>query len=344
MQPELCVTTSAPTAPEQALDTLRTYADHPSALLAMNRHTSRFQVPDIGGMIAYRFAGRAHVVMVAGITAAPDKRAALLDRFLQWACRERRKVVAVQLLRGDAELFVSRGFSVNQIGASYSVTLEQFKLSGTPFIKLRNKISRARRSGVRVLELGADLLATAPVWDAIATIDREWIGEKGAKELAFLIGEVGAPADFDRSYKRIFVAMLNDTPVAYVLYTASFGQHSGWMHDLSRRKPDAPSGVMELINVTAVERFIAEGARMLNFGFTPLTSLNPAHELPAFSRMTAWAFQQLAQHGSFIYPAQAQLQYKLKWAPDLVQPEYVAFERGGTLGGLWQFLRLTRAI
>lgn len=327
------------------VDVLRRHADHPSALLAVNQETLRFRAPDIDGLIAYRPAGRHHLVMVAGITAAPGQRAALLDRFLDWARRERRKVVAVQMFRDDAVLFASRGFRVNQIGASYSVSLDRFRISGTPFIKLRNKISRARRSHVSVHELGADVPVTPRIRDAIAAIDREWIKDKGAKELAFLIGEVGALDRLDRSVRRLFVAMQNDETVAYVLYTASFGRHAGWMHDLTRRKPDATTGVMELINITAIERFKAEGAGMLNFGFTPLTSLADEHEIVgAHSRATAWTFRKLARHGSFIYPAEAQLQYKLKWAPDLIQPEYIAFQNGATASGLWQFLRLTRAI
>jgi lysylphosphatidylglycerol synthetase-like protein (DUF2156 family) len=338
---------AAPANPEtaRAVQTLRAHADHPSALLAINRETACYCLPGIDGLVAYRLAGRRHLVMIAGIAAAHDERAALLDGFLHWARREGRKVVAVQMLREDAELFASRGFSVNQIGASYSVRLDRFKISGTPFIKLRNKISRARRSGITVLELGVDLPASAGIWDAIAAIDQAWIKDKGAKELAVLIGELGAAEAFDRSIKRLFIAVAGDVPVAYILYTASFGKHAGWMHDLTRRMPDTVAGVMELINITAIERFKAEGAPLLNFGFTPLTSLSEGNELPgAYSRVTAWAFRQLNRHGSFIYPAEAQLQYKLKWAPDLIQPEYIAFQKGATLSGLWQFLRVTRAV
>jgi hypothetical protein len=36
--------------------------------------------------------------------------------------------------------------------------------------------------------------------------------------------------------------------------------------------------------------------------------------------------------------------YKLKWAPDLVQPEYVAFAGGISLRSVWALLRLTNAV
>lgn len=330
-----------------AIEILTRYADHPSAYLAINRETRHFTAPDCEGMIAYRFAGARYVVIVAGIMAAPAQRAALLERFLEWARAQRRKVIAVQFFRDDAELLVQRGFRVNQIGASYSVALPKFKLAGTPFMKLRNKISRARRDGVEVLELGVELETTEDIRRKLHDIDASWLNSKGrhTKELAFLIGEIGDLTALDRSLKRLFVAVRNGEVLGYILYAATFGAYRGWMHDLTRRVPDAPPGVMELINLTAIERFKAEQVPLLNLGFTPLTSLDREQELPSgYSPITGWLVRKLAKYGSFIYPAETQLQYKLKWAPDVIRPEYIAFQGGFSLGGLWSFLRLTHAI
>ena len=161
------------------------------------------------------------------------------------------------------------------------------------------------------MELGNDLPVSPELAQSIRGIDDEWIRGKHAKELEFLVGEVGDLTSMDyvtERTKRIFVAMTDGAPVAYVLdETASFGASRGWMHDLSRRLSQAPTGTMELINITAIERFKAERAEMLNFGFTPLTALDPEHEIPgAWSRMAAWIFKQLALRGSFIcYPAQS---------------------------------------
>lgn len=324
---------------------LASYAQHPSAWLAMNRETQRFFAPGIDGMLAFRPAGKRHLALVAGIHAPVAQRGALLDRFLAWAGSQHRRVFAVQMLGDDAELFAARGFLVNQIGASYGVTLSSFKLSGGRFIKLRNKISRAHRSGVEVAELNRDLVAGSDIAQSLDEIDKQWLKAKRAKELQFLIGEVGDVRSLDAGTHRVFVATLEGRVVAYILYTVSFGRYAGWMHDLTRRLPDAPAGVMEAINAFAIARFKAEGAGMLNLGFTPLTSLAQEYELPNASHpVTAWVFRKLARHGQAIYPAQDQLQYKLKWAPDVALPEYVAFERGATPGSLWQFLRLTGAV
>ncbi len=85
---------------------------------------------------------------------------------------------------------------------------------------------------------------------------------------------------------------------------------------------------MEALNATAMERMSADGAGWLHFGFTPFTGLSDEHELPCASRTFTRCVRLLARHGERIYPAAAQLEYKRKWAPHVVLPEYIAF-RGG---------------
>ena len=156
-----------------------------------------------------------------------------------------------------------------------------------------------------------------------------------------MVGQRGGPAQPSR---RLFAA-LDQTGIvlAYVSFSPVYGARSGWLHDLSRRRPDAPPGVLELIVVTAIETFLAEQASHLHFGFTPFTNLSPEYEVAGASRVTAHILQFLAKHGSAIYPAASQLAYKEKWGPDLVQPEYIAFQGGISLRRVWNLLRVTNA-
>ena len=72
----------------------------------------------------------------------------LLAGFLDFARVQRRKVVTVQLMWQDAELYATYGFTVNQLGADYARELSAFSLRGKTYVQLRNKVSRARRAGV----------------------------------------------------------------------------------------------------------------------------------------------------------------------------------------------------
>jgi lysylphosphatidylglycerol synthetase-like protein (DUF2156 family) len=313
-------------------------AENPSAFLALNDETCHFTVDGIDGVVAYRLAGRRTIVQLGGVFADPADQALLLAAFLDFAHVQRRKVVTVQLMRQDAELYATYGFTVNQLGADYARELSGFSLRGKRHMQLRNKVSRARRAAVSVVEADNDRLG--PQLDEI---DRLWLRSKGrhVKELKLMVGQRGGAAQPSR---RLFAALDSAGSVlAYVSFSPVYGTQSGWLHDLSRRRPDAPPGVLELIVVTAVETFQAERASHLHFGFTPFTSLSPEHEVAGASRVAARILQFLAKHGSAIYPAASQLAYKEKWGLDLVQPEYIAFQGGISLRRLRGLLRVTNA-
>lgn len=319
------------------LSAIKAYSDNPSAFLALNSRTEYFTAADVEGMIAYRERGRV-LVQFGGPFAPPEHAEHLLRRFLESAAQRRRRVVAVQLQRADAELYARHGFTVNQLGASYAVDLSRFTLRGSPFVKLRNKISRALRGGLVVEEADAGSRR-----DDLAAIDREWLRGKGrhTKELQFLVGELAG--DY-QPHRRLFLGSIDGTPVGYISYSPVYGTRPGWLHDLSRRRSHEPPGVMEAINKAAIDAFSAEGAGWLHFGFTPFTALSAERELPAASPAVTRIVRGLATHGRLVYPAASQLAYKEKWAPHAVLSDYVAFHGRPRLGAIWQLLRISNAI
>ncbi|ARZ66983.1 hypothetical protein SMD11_1322 [Streptomyces albireticuli] len=324
-------------APDEIHKLLQRYADNPSAFLALNERTEHFRADGLDGFVAYRASGR-HLLQFGGPFAHPAERAALLAAFRAHAARSRKRVIAVQLQSEDARLYAANGFTVNRLGSSYAIRLADFTLRGKPFVRLRNKISRARRSGLVVEE--ADPFAT----DAeLTAIDRDWLRGKGrfTKELAFLVGErLGAAAPS----RRLFVGRIEGAAVGYISYSPVYGTRPGWLHDLTRRRREAPPGVMEAINATAVEAFSAEGAPWLHLGFTPFVGLDSEPEPPGAGAGVARIVRFLAAHGEKVYPSRTQLAYKEKWAPHVVLPEYLAFEGRPSLGAIVRLMRVANAI
>jgi lysylphosphatidylglycerol synthetase-like protein (DUF2156 family) len=293
-------------------------AENPSSFLALNEGNSYFTSAGRTGFIAYRAAGE-YLVQFGGPFAPAETYPELLRSFLDFAAESGRKVVSVQLQRSDATVYAAHGFTVNQIGASYAIELSRFSLQGTRFMQLRNKISRAIRAGLTIVEASAD------DWYAMMhRIDDEWLAAKGehARQLEFLVGQYGGPL---QRHRRLFVGLIDSRPVGYISYSPVYGSRRGWMHDLSRRLPGDPPGVMEAINKAAIDCFQAEGVAWLHFGFTPFTGLDGALEVSGYSP----AFQQfmhlLWEYGEQVYPARSQLAYKGKWGQTVVLPEYVAF-------------------
>lgn len=334
-------TVTLDTASRQLLGTVRraveSYADNPSAFLALNSGNSYFTRPDIDGVVAYRPSGR-HLVQFGGPLAPAGTYGRLLEQFAAFAKSNGKKVVAIQLQQSDAAAYADFGFTVNQVGASYAVDLAAFTLRGSKFVRLRNKISRAFRSGLTVTEVEASSWTAA-----MARLDTKWLASKGkhAKPLEFLVGEYGGPM---QRHRRLFIGRIDGELVGYISYSPVHGGRPGWLHDLSRRLPVGPPGIMEAINSTAIEAFRSEHAPWLHFGFTPFTGLDLEFEVATSSRWFRGLVGQLAERGAAVYPAQTQLAYKNKWAPHAVLPEYIAFSNRASVGGFLQVFKAANAL
>ena len=313
------------------------WIDHPSGYLALSPRNQRFTHPSARGFVSYRVQGK-HLAMFGGVHAPPEERGALLDAFLAQAEFRRREVIVVQMRASQIALFEQRGFVINQFGTSYGIDLRRFNLRGTAKMQLRNKINRARKLGLRIAEVGCEYPRNEQTFARLRAISAEWMRRKG-KELDFMVGELGDP---DQTARRIFTVVTDASDViGFITYVPSFGEKPGYLHDLTRRIVSSPPGAMELCNQFAIERMAAEGVPYLHFGFTPF--ITSAAEPPSANRLVAWAIRQVRKHGSLVYPAESQAQYKLKWGPDIIESEYLA-ARPMSLRAIIDLLMLTKAL
>jgi hypothetical protein len=312
--------------------------DHPSGYLALSARNRFFTASDIDGFIPYRERGR-HFIAFGGIHAEQAVRERLLDAFIAEANRRKRGVIVVQARENQVALFQSRGFTVNQFGTSFTLRLRGYTLGGTRKMKLRNKISRARAAGLRVVEVGREIARDEAAFDLLRSISAAWLADKGKKELDFMVGEIGTPEDPAR---RIFLTLdPQDRPVSFITYVPVWGDRPGYLHDLTRKLPDAPVGAMELCNAEAMQRFSNEGVEFLHLGFTPFVT--QGDEPSSASRLVTWFVGKLRKYGKAVYPAEAQASYKLKWGPDILEPEFFA-ARPLSLRAVVDTLVITRSI
>jgi lysylphosphatidylglycerol synthetase-like protein (DUF2156 family) len=326
-------------ASDMALDAIQRYpdADNPSSFLAVNEGNSYFHLPGTPGVIVYRPAGE-YLVQFGGPFAPAEARPRLLRAFVDFADEQSREIVAVQLQGADAPEYLDQGFVVNQMGASFAVDLATFGMRGTAFMRLRNKISRALRTGLAIREVPLE-----PWFQAMQDLDAAWLTTKGedVAKLEYLVGQYGGR---HQPLRRLFIGTIDARLIGYISYSPVYGSMPGWMHDLSRRQPDSPPGVMEAINKTAIETFQQEKVPWLHFGFTPFTELSERLQFPGYSRAFHWFMGHLWANGEQVYPAQTQLAYKEKWHPDVVLPEYVAFQHRASIRALVHVFRACNAV
>ncbi|QLH19359.1 DUF2156 domain-containing protein [Streptomyces sp. Rer75] len=311
-------------------------AENPSSFLAVNEGNSYFTLPGRPGVIVYRPAGD-YLIQFAGPFAPDDSYVDLVYAFAEFAQQQNRRHAAIQLQKRDAEIYARHGFTVNQVGASYAVNLSTFTLAGSRYMQLRNKISRALRSGLTITE------ADYEQWqDGVRNIDTRWLPLKGegARPLEYLVGQTGGKM---QKHRRLFIGHIDGEAIGYVLYSPVYGTNKGWMHDLSRRLPDSPAGVMEAINKSAIDVFREEGIPWLHFGFTPFTNLSDDREVPGHSQGFKWLMNYLWEN-QVVYPATSQLAYKQKWNQSLVLTEYAAFPGKASAEGFVNIWRAANAM
>jgi phosphatidylglycerol lysyltransferase len=317
------------------------YGEHPSLFLVFNREISSFTVPNTTGYIPFRDDGKC-LFILTGVISADAEKEVLLTHFIQYAQKHKREICGVQIRKEQVSLFEKSGFQVNQMGCSYSLDLERFSLSGTAFMSLRNKLSRAKIAGVSVHELGVDFPKGEKQVQRMAEITAEWLNEKGNKLLSFMVGELNA-SELDK--ERIFVAVKDGEIIGFISYVPSFGKYQGWMHDLTRRAKEVPPGTMELINVEAINRFKREGEKYLNFGFTPFFGVcSETDHYASRSLLLSRIIYFLEHYGQMIYPALSQVAYKRKWRPMEQSPEYFAAYKKFRVTHLLRLMKLTNAL
>ncbi|ACE85756.1 bifunctional lysylphosphatidylglycerol flippase/synthetase MprF [Cellvibrio japonicus] len=327
---------------DQVVAYLNRYANHPSSFLATNQATSHFSLPGIEGFIPYRDDQKC-IFQICGVIAAEQDRATLLQAFIEKTTREKKALCCVQIRADQIALYEKYGFSINQMGLSYTLDLHRFTTAGTPFVSMRNKIKRAQKAGVKVHELGKDIPWTDKLRGELDAITQSWLATKGNKPLLeFMVGEMAPETEH---YRRLFGAFLDDQLIGFVSYVPSHGDLGGWMHDLSRRQKEVPPGVMELINITAIDRFKTEQVNYLNFGLTPFCGIKPELDKYASrSRFLSRLLNFLEKYGQAVYPAINQVAYKKKWQPLAETAEYVGFYGGFKLGHLYRLMKITRSI
>lgn len=325
----------------EIIDTLKNSDCHHLSILAANPQNELFRATYEQGKVAYKNQGN-YIFTIGGILAKKENKLNVYREFSSFAKAKNKRIVALHSTLDDLEILQQYNYSINQLGSSYSIDIRQFSFTGKNHATMRNKINKARRKGLIVQEI-RNHEQFISLRDSLEEIDAEWLANKAAKELAFMVIDKSI-VDFPSENYRLFVARCEENILAYILYTRSYGEYKGWVHDLSRQRNNAPMGTLPLINIEAIEEFKKTEEKYLNFGFTPLADLSQEWEITGkeskiFSRIARF----LQKHGNAIYPSQGQRQYKMSWRPNIIKPEYIAFQGGFKIGALLAFLKITNS-
>jgi phosphatidylglycerol lysyltransferase len=147
---------------------------------------------------------------------------------------------------------------------------------------------------------------------------------KGNQELGFLLGSLGLER---ASAKRYFIARAEKGTgriEGFVVCEPIFGR-SGYYLDVTRRRPDAVRGTMELLTTEILRLLREERYEMASMGLAPLALLDDPDLLdhPVLARLMRFVYDRV----NLNYDFKLLYRYKAKYHPHTWEPRYFCFNQ-----------------
>lgn len=210
-----------------------------------------------------------------------------------------------------ASLLSKKGFLVNEIGVEIVIDLAEFSLSGGEKSYLRCQKNRALKDGVNVREL----LCTDVGPDSLRSLSEEWRRKKivSSRELSFLSRPI---VYADEADVRKFFAYRNDNLIGFGGFDPIYRDKAviGYLANTLRAVGNANYSIQDLIILKAMDTFKQEGKEILSLGFLPLFDVSDNGEF-RYSRVFKALFQNVYEHGSWIYEFKDLAFHKTRYRP-----------------------------
>ena len=207
---------------------------------------------------------------------------------------------------------------------------------------VRAATNKARREGVVVSEHDPFAKDAAAINDELNKISEAWLSCKGNHELGFVLGSL----TLDRpSAKRYFIARSENGTgrvEGFIVCEPIYGR-SGYYLDVTRRRPDAIRGTMELLSTEILRLVGDEGYQMASMGLAPLALLDDPDLLdhPVLARVMRFFYERV----NLNYDFKHLYRYKAKYHPHRWEPLYFCFnQRRLSLSMLYAVIQVRNAL
>jgi phosphatidylglycerol lysyltransferase len=307
--------------PEAKLDSwVRRYGTSSNSYVLLEGPKSYFTSPGVDGFLAYQIS--AGVALIAGDpVCAPQQARRLIHDF---ASAMMRPVGAYQVSPSTLEAFRQEGFADVQIGKEAIFNLDRFTLAGGQMELVRAATNKARRAGVVVSEHDPYARDAEGINNELREISAEWLKGKGNHELGFVPGSLGLD---HLSAKRYFIARSENgcgRIEGFIVCEPIYGS-SGYYLDVTRRRPDAVRGTMELLTTEILRLLRGEGYRMASMGLAPLALLDDPdlENHPVLARLMRFVYESV----NLNYDFKLLYRYKAKYHPQTWEPRYFCFNQ-----------------
>ncbi len=326
------------------------YGDSSVSAFALAPDSDYFFSPNGRAVIAYRF--ESNVLLGIGDPIGPEDELPALLRSFALFCQEHGWAPSFFQSRPErSPHYKALGWRSIHIGEDPILHPDRFSLEGSEMGDVRRATRKLEEAGweARAYVPGINPIDPAAsqegMMEQLRAISADWMHTRHGEEKGFCMGR------FDPAWIRTSWVMAAWHPgekraAAFVTWVPIWARR-GWALDLTRRRADAPNGVMDFLIVKSVEAARERGDAALSLSLSALASVEKPAEREPPDRSRAFLMKHLAR----FYDFEGLFRWKKKFAPDfedrfLVYPDplalprvALALARAQSPGGLHSYFR-----
>ncbi|MDP4118855.1 MAG: phosphatidylglycerol lysyltransferase domain-containing protein [Bacillota bacterium] len=293
------------------------FGQNPMSYLSLEADKKYFFGEKADGVCSYKVVK--NVFVVCGDIICDKKDGLLfLSEILSFCNQNNYSILFLNITETFLSLYKMAGFGVSKYGEDACIKLSDYNLEGGKVAKVRAAINHANNAGISVYEYKPLKEKNHEIEHEIQEISEEWLAKKTGNEMVFMLGGVGLDDPLDRRY--FYASDKEGNMLGFVVFLP-YDSGMGYLADVTRRKNNAPQGVLEKIIYEAFMKMREEGVIWGNMGLSPLYNVAEKDKATITEKLFAYIYDNMS-HG---YDFKALNHAKSKYAPTDWMPRYLAY-------------------
>jgi phosphatidylglycerol lysyltransferase len=293
------------------------YGKNPISYLAYEKDKKYFFGTNVEGVVAYTVAADT-AVCCGDIICNPDEASLFLAEFMIFCKQNGLSIVLLNVTELLLAVYEAAKFECAKYGEDAAFKLDEYSLAGGKAASVRAAVNHANRNGLIVSEYKPLEGRNEAIESAIKNISNCWLQAKACSELSFMFGGIGLE---DPDGRRYFTASNPEGEMLGFVVFNPFDNGRGYLAEVTRRRPDAPQGVMEKIMFEAFTQMKQEGVDWGSLGLVPLVNVREKDRTLLTERLFEFIYENLNK----IYGFKSLYHAKKKYAPTHWQPRYMVY-------------------
>ena len=293
------------------------HGQNPMSYLSLENDKRYFFGKNVEGVCSYTIVGKV-LVCCGDIICDKNDGFIFLTELLTFSRQNGLDILLLNITEYFLDLYQAAQFGIVKYGEDACFKLSEYNLAGGKVAKVRAAINHANKAGIIVEEYQPQKQRDLEIEREILKISEEWKKSKMISEMTFMLGGVGLDNPLDRRY--FYARDAQGEMLGFVVFLP-YLSGKGYLADVTRRKNNAPQGVLEKINYEAFMVMKDEGVQIGNMGLSPLYNVDSGDKITFNEKLFAYVYENMNNAYNF----KALHHAKEKYAPSYWEERYLAY-------------------